>query len=105
MHVSAITEYEIKNYIIGQVAANMGSTLSTGVALWDNDTVYGTKLNWQSNNVEMADISNNTLTVSTATLNGALLPITAEVSYTADEKMCIRDRWVLSVILKSLTKL
>ena len=87
VHVSAITEYEIKNYIIGQVAANMGSTLSTGVALWDYDTVYGTKLNWQSNNVEMADISNNTLTVSTATLNGALLPITAEVSYTADEKV------------------
>lgn len=87
VQVSAITEYEIKNYIVDQVAANMGSTLSTGVSLWDNDTVYGTKLNWQSNNVEMANISNNVLTVSTATLNGALLPITAEVSYKTDDKV------------------
>ena len=87
VHVSAITEFEIKSYIIEQVSTKMGQTLSDGVELWDNDTVYGTKLNWQSNNVEMANINNNVISISSATYNGALLPITAEVSYKTDDKV------------------
>lgn len=84
VHVTAIEEYEIRKYIIDQIAANMGQTLSEGTELWNNDTVYGSNVTWISSNVDMANINNNKISISSATVNGALLPLAAEVSYMTD---------------------
>ncbi len=84
VHVTAIEQYEIKSYIINQIAAHMGTTLSEGYQLWNNDTVYNTNVLWQSGNVEMASVHNNTLSISTATVDGTLFPLIATVSYEAD---------------------
>lgn len=84
VHVTAITQYEIKNYIINQIAASMGPTLSDGYQLWNESNIYGAEVHWQSGNVELASIANNKLNISTATVDGTLFPLIATVSYLAD---------------------
>lgn len=79
--VTAIEQSEIKNYIIEQIAQNVPTKLSEGWELWDEDTKYGTTIVWQTGNVEIATIANNTVDINQSVVNGTLLPLEVTVSY------------------------
>ena len=79
--VTAIEQSEIKSYIIEQIAQNVPTKLSEGWELWDEDTKYGTTIVWQTGNVEVATIANNTVDINQSVVNGTLLPLEVTVSY------------------------
>ena len=79
--VSAIEQSEIKSYIIEQIAQNVPTKLSEGWELWDEDTKYGTTIVWESGNIEIGTIANNTVDINQSVVNGTLLPLKVTVSY------------------------
>ncbi len=83
--LSAITEEEIRSYIINQVADNVAVSFSTGDHLWDNDAQYGCTLKWVSNETKLMTIEQNTVTVNPDAVNGVSCPIELQVSYSTDE--------------------
>lgn len=105
VQVTAIQQSEIKHYIIGQIANNVQTKLSEGVELWDDDTKYNTTIVWESGNVDIATIANNTVNINQSVVNGTLLPLTATVSYgTVDEEgNPIQDKFTLSYTASVIT--
>lgn len=83
--VTAIEQIEIRNYIIQQIAANMGTLATDGIALWNNDTVYGTNVTWETGNADIAYISNNIVELKDDAVSGSTLPLNARVSYAVDD--------------------
>lgn len=83
--LSAITESEIKSYIVSEIAANMGQTLTDGVEFWNDDEEFNALVTWTSNNQDIATISNNVVDVSDSATNGLSLPLTAQVTYRVNE--------------------
>ena len=84
VEVTAIEQIEIQNHIIQQIAANMGTLATDGVALWNNDTVYGTNVTWESGNADIAYIANNKVELKDDAVTGSTLPLNARVSYAVD---------------------
>lgn len=84
VEVTAIDQMEIKDYIIQQIAANMGTLATDGIGLWNNDIVYGTTVTWETGNSDIAYISNNTVELKDDAITGSTLPMTARVSYAVD---------------------
>lgn len=84
VEVTAIEQIEIRNHIIQQIAANMGTLATDGVALWNNDTVYGTSVTWETGNADIAYISNNTVELKDDAVTGSTLPLNARISYAVD---------------------
>ena len=84
VEVTAIDQMEIKDYIIQQIAANMGTLATDGVVLWNNDTVYGTKVTWETGNADIAYVSNNVIELKDDAITGSTLPLNARVSYAVD---------------------
>ncbi len=82
--LSAITEDEIRSYIINQVAANVAVSLSTGDHLWDSDTQYGTTIKWISNDTKVMTIEQNIVSISLEAVNGVSCPVKMQISYMAD---------------------
>ncbi|MEG1870289.1 MAG: dockerin type I repeat-containing protein, partial [Oscillospiraceae bacterium] len=81
LKLSAITEKEVSDYIIDQIASNTGLSLTTGEFLWNNDTKYSAKVRWISKNTTVASVANNQVTIGNTAVNGAALPLVAEVTY------------------------
>ena len=82
--LTAITEDEIRNHVIGQIASKVSNSFSTGDELWDEETQYGCDIKWISNNVNTLTIEQNVVTVSEQAVNGVSCPITVQVSYPTD---------------------
>ncbi|MBR2885210.1 MAG: InlB B-repeat-containing protein [Clostridia bacterium] len=85
VEVTAIEQIEIKNYIIDQIAANMGTLATDGTVLWNNDTVYGTKITWETGNADIAYVTNNVIKLKNDAISGSTLPLNARVSYAVDD--------------------
>lgn len=84
VEVTAIEQIEIRNHIIQQIAANMGTLATDGIEMWNNDTVYGTNVTWESGNADIAYVSNNKVQLKDDAVTGSTLPLNARVSYAVD---------------------
>lgn len=84
VEVTAIQEIEIKNHIIQKIAANMGTLVTDGAKLWNNDTVYGTTVTWETGNSDIGYVANNTVELKDDAVSGSTLPLNARVSYEVD---------------------
>ena len=85
VEISTITTKEIKNYIINQIAANTGLTVTNNEEFWHNDTKYNTTIKWISGNNDIATIENNVITLKNV-VNGTPLPVNVEVTYTINDE-------------------
>ena len=87
VEVTAIDELEIKNYIINQISM-MGTLATDGKVLWNNDTVYGTNVTWETGNADIAYVSNSghdqIVRLKDDAITGTTLPINARVTYAVD---------------------
>ncbi len=79
--LSTVSAEEIRNYIIKQIAANTGLSVTDGEHFWDDDDKYNTVIRWISMNHDVATIENNTVSINNV-VNGTPLPINVEVTYT-----------------------
>lgn len=93
VEVTPIQQIEIKNHIINEIAANQGTLATDGISLWNNDTVYGTNVTWETGNNKIAYVSNNTVQLRDDAVSGSTLPLNARVSYAVDGGS---DEFVLS---------
>lgn len=84
VEVTAIDQLEIKDYIIQKIAANMGTLATDGTKLWNNDTVYGTNVTWETGNSDIAYVANNEIKLKDDAVTGSTLPLNARVSYAVD---------------------
>lgn len=82
--VTAIEEIEIRNHIINEIAANMGTLATNGTKLWNNDTVYGSNVTWETGNPTIAYVANNEVQLKADAVSGSVLPLNARVSYAVD---------------------
>ncbi len=82
--VTAIEEIEIKNHVINQIAANMGTLATNGTKLWNNDTVYNSKVTWETGDSTVAYVANNEVQLKNNAVSGSVLPLNARVSYAVD---------------------
>lgn len=85
IEISTITPKEIKNYIINQIAANTGLTVTNGEEFWHEDTKYNTTIKWLSGNNDIATIENNIIALKDV-VNGTPLPINVEVTYVINDE-------------------
>lgn len=85
VEISTITPKEIKNYIINQIAANTGLTVTNNEEFWHNDTKYNTTIKWISGNNDVATIENNVITLKNV-VNGTPLPVNVEVTYMINDE-------------------
>lgn len=85
VEVTAIEEIEIKNHIITQIAANMGTLATDGRELWNNDTVYGATVTWETGKPDVAYVANNVIQLEDTAISGSVLPLNARVSYKTEE--------------------
>ena len=85
--VTAIDQLEIKNYIINQISM-MGTLATDGKVLWNNDTVYGSTVTWETGNADIGYVLNNghdqIVKLKDDAITGSVLPINARVTYAVD---------------------
>ena len=79
--LTAITEKEVRDYIIDRIASYQGLSLTTNETLWNYDTKYDAHVRWISKNVTIAAIADNRVIISDFAVNGSALPMIAEVTY------------------------
>lgn len=84
VEVTAIDQMEIKNYIINQIAANMGTLATEGTLLWNNDSMYGTNITWETGAPDIGYVANNIVRLKNNAVSGSTLPLNARVSYAVD---------------------
>lgn len=89
VEVTAIEEIEIKDHIIRQIAANMGTLATDGINLWDDDTVYGAKVNWETGAPDIAYVADNKVKLKADAVSGSILPLNAHVSYGEGEEFVL----------------
>jgi len=80
----AITEDEIRRYVISQIASKVQNSFSNGDALWTDETIYGCDIKWISNDINTVTIEQNTVTVNEQAIHGTTCPITVQVTYPTD---------------------
>lgn len=83
--LGAVSMDEVRSYIITQIAANTGLTVSEGEEMWDEDTKYNSTVKWESTNTSVATIDNNVVSIKDV-VNGTALPITVHVTYLCGEE-------------------
>lgn len=83
VEVTSIDQMEIKNYIINEIAST-GSLATHNRALWNNDTVYGTTVTWETGASDIAYVENNVIKLKDNAITGSTLPLNARVSYRVD---------------------
>ena len=82
--LTAITEDEIRRYIIGEIASKVENSFSNGDALWADEDNYGCEIKWISKDINTVVIEQNTVTVNEQAINGTTCPITVQVTYPTD---------------------
>ena len=85
VEVTAIEQVEIRDYIINQIAASMGTLATDGTVLWNDDTVYGTNVTWETGKADIAYVTNNIIALKNDAVSGSTLPLNARVSYAVDD--------------------
>lgn len=85
VEVTAIEQVEIRDYIINQIAATMGTLATDGTVLWNDDTVYGTNVTWETGKADIAYVKNNVVALKEDAVSGSILPLNARVSYAVDD--------------------
>ncbi len=85
VEVTAIEQIEIRNHIINQIAANMGTLATDGTILWNDDNVYDTKITWESGKTDIAYVTNNVISLKDDAVSGSVLPLNARVTYAVDD--------------------
>lgn len=104
IHVEAITEMEIRAYVIDKIAANMGLTVTNNETFWHDQTPYSTTIKWVSKNSDIAVIANNTISIHNTAVNGTLLPLSAQVTYNDDEGAhTFEIEYTVSVVTENTT--
>lgn len=86
VEVTAIEQMEIKNHIINQIAAKQGTLATDGKELWNQDTVYGTTVNWETGNADIGYVADNVIKLKDNAVSGSVLPLNARVSYLVDNE-------------------
>lgn len=84
VEVTPIEEMEIKNFIINKIAANMGTLATNNTELWNDDSVYGTSVTWETGASDIAYVENNVIKLKDNAVSGSTLPLNARVSYEVD---------------------
>lgn len=93
VEVTPIEQIEVKNFIIKQIAANMGTLATDGTVLWSEENIYNTNVTWETGAPDIAYVANNVIQLKESAVSGQTLPLNARVSYeTADGA----DEFVLS---------
>ena len=87
VEVTAIDELEIRNHIINQIAAKQGTLVTEGTSLWNNDTVYGTNVTWETGNAKIGYVANNVVHLKEDAVSGSVLPLNARVSYSVGNEV------------------
>jgi uncharacterized repeat protein (TIGR02543 family) len=103
--LGAITEREVRAYVVDQIAANTGLTLTEGTNLWSGkadsvspDVLYQTVVRWISKNTGVGSVENNVIRINSSAVNGTALPLEAEITYpTTDGAATFRLSYTVSV--------
>ena len=96
--LSAVTQDEVRSYLINEIAAHTGVSVTNGENFWDQDDRYHCQIRWISENHDVATIENNVIAVKDV-VNGTALPVTVEATYTSGEKtMTIRLAYTMNVV-------
>ena len=82
--LTAITEDEIRRYVIGEIASKVSNSFSNGDTLWATDEIYGCEIKWNSKNTDAVVIEENTVAVNIQAIDGVTCPIAVQVSYPTD---------------------
>jgi hypothetical protein len=82
--LTAITEDEIRRYVIGEIASKVSNSFSNGDTLWATDEIYGCEIKWISKNTDAVVIEENTVAVNIQAIDGVTCPIAVQVSYPTD---------------------
>lgn len=82
--LTAITEDEIRRYVIGEIASKVSNSFSNGDTLWATDEIYGCEIKWISKNTNAVVIEENTVAVNIQAIDGVTCPIAVQVSYPTD---------------------
>ncbi|MCL2151993.1 MAG: InlB B-repeat-containing protein [Oscillospiraceae bacterium] len=80
-----ITENEIRTHIINSIASSLGRSISNGTSLWNDDQVFGANLVWRSKKTDDAIIENNIMQIKPEAINGTILPMEVDVTYSVDD--------------------
>ena len=96
--ISSVSMAEVRSYLITEIAANTGVSVTDGETFWSDDTKYGCRIKWISGNHDVATIENNVISIKDV-VNGTSLPITVEATYTSgDESKTITLSYTMSVV-------
>lgn len=96
--LSAVTQDEVRSYLINEIAAHTGISVTNGETFWAEDDRYHCQIKWISENHDVATIEDNTISIKDV-VNGTALPVTVEATYTSGEKsMTIRLAYTLNVV-------
>ncbi len=82
--LTAITEDEIRRYVIGEIASKVENSFSNGDVLWADEDTYGCEIKWISKDINTVIIEQNTVTVNEQAINGTTCPIAVQVTYPTD---------------------
>lgn len=82
--LTAITEDEIRRYVIGEIASKVENAFSNGDTLWADEDTYGCEIKWISNDINTVTIEQNAVIVNEQAINGTTCPITVQVTYPTD---------------------
>jgi len=87
VEVTSIDQMEIRDYIIGQIAAKQGTLATNGTNLWNSDEKYGSTVTWKVGEgaSKIAYIANNKVELKEDAVSGSVLPLNAVVSYATDK--------------------
>ena len=87
--LTAVTEAEIRAYIVNEISKRVAKTVSDNYAFWSEDERYDTTIAWKSGDNSKAVINNNVISVDQGTINGDSLMVTAEVTYGANKSFTL----------------
>ena len=82
--LTAITEDEIRRYVIGEIASKVENAFSNGDTLWADETTYGCEIKWVSNDVNTVTIEQNAVIVNERAIDGTTCPVAVQVTYPTD---------------------
>lgn len=81
VEVAPITQLEIKNYIINQIAVNQGTVATNNTELWHESNIYGASVTWITGAPDIAYVENNVIKLCSNAISGTTLPLNAHVSF------------------------
>ena len=81
VEVAPITQMEIRNYIINQIAVKQGTLATNDTELWNETNTYGATVTWVTGAPDIAYVQNNVIKLNSNAISGTTLPLNAHVSF------------------------